>query len=180
MSDINTLAQYNQKIVESLTINVHFIWANCKNLICWDCFVASSWQWLQRHHLSLQAKRGNPILEYFCNYLIFYRLMITEIFLGDCRVNNRLEILWWWKVMRSDKGKSVFRLTETSYGYSNTHRVLQTHGTCVFLARNTFSCLIETSWIIFRMDEFITQGLLTQEETIKPKVMFGRMIEKGL
>ena len=132
MSDINTLAQYNQKIVESLTINVHFIWANCKNLICWDCFVASSWQWLQRHHLSLQAKRGNPILEYFCNYLIFYRLMITEIFLGDCRVNNRLEILCWWKVIRSDKGKSIFRLTETSDGYSNTHRVLQTHGTYVF------------------------------------------------
>jgi hypothetical protein len=25
MSDINTLAQYNQKIMESLTINVHFI-----------------------------------------------------------------------------------------------------------------------------------------------------------
>jgi hypothetical protein len=29
------------------------------------------------------------------------------------------------------------------------------------------------------MDEFITQGLLTQEETIKPIVMFGRMIERG-
>jgi hypothetical protein len=29
------------------------------------------------------------------------------------------------------------------------------------------------------MEEFITQGLLTQEETIKPIVMFGRMIERG-
>jgi len=29
------------------------------------------------------------------------------------------------------------------------------------------------------MDEFITQGLLTQGETIRPMVMFGRMIGRG-
>jgi hypothetical protein len=33
--------------------------------------------------------------------------------------------------------------------------------------------------IFSRMDEFITQVLLTQGETIKPIVMFGRMIGRG-
>jgi hypothetical protein len=31
MTDINTLAQYNQKIVESLTINVHFIFPRLRS-----------------------------------------------------------------------------------------------------------------------------------------------------
>jgi len=38
----------------------------------------------QRRHLSLRAKRGNPLLEYFCNYLFNNRFVfLVTIFNVD-------------------------------------------------------------------------------------------------